>query len=92
MVSDGGRLAYVSLPQEYAASAENDELCFTDHKDSTTDMCCPQESGHVHAHVHRGEIIEDILLEQVYSSLQADFLGDRIRVHGKNSVPLFYFS
>jgi len=67
MVLESGRLAYVSLPQEYAASTENEDLCFADHRaeDDTTDMCCPQESGHVHAHVHHGDIIEDILLEQV---------------------------
>ncbi|KAG0569195.1 hypothetical protein KC19_6G072400 [Ceratodon purpureus] len=56
----------MSLPHEYAASAENEELCFTDHrpKDVAMGICCPQESEHVHAHVHRGEITEDILLEQ----------------------------
>lgn len=67
VVLDSGRLAYVSLPQEYAASTENEDLCFADHapKGVTTDVCCLQESEHVHAHVHHGDIIEDILLEQV---------------------------
>lgn len=67
VVLESGRLAYVSLPQEYAASIENEDLCFTDHrpKDVSNEMCCPKESAHVHAHVHDGEFTKDILLEQV---------------------------
>jgi hypothetical protein len=74
-VSDGRRLAYVSLPQKYAASVENEELCFIDHmpKDVILYMCFPQESKNIHAYVHRSEIIEDILLEQVHFSFQSDY-------------------
>ncbi|KAL3700093.1 hypothetical protein R1sor_018115 [Riccia sorocarpa] len=31
--------------------------------DTLSDICCLQDSVHIHAHVHHGEITEDILLE-----------------------------
>ena len=74
MVNDGRWLAYVSLPQKYAAFTENEELCFIDHmpKDIILDMNCPQESKNVYAHMHYGEIIEDTLLEHIHFSFRSN--------------------
>lgn len=73
LVLEDGCPAYVSLPQEFSVSTDEAELCFTDHQKEavSSDICCPQEQGHVHAHVHHGEITQDVLLEQVITTLMS---------------------
>lgn len=70
MVLENGRFAYLSMPPQFRKAAMAAKLCVIEHrpKEPTWDplsMCCLQEGGHVHAHVHHGEITEDIFLEQV---------------------------
>ncbi|CAM6093000.1 unnamed protein product [Calypogeia fissa] len=66
LVLEGGGFTYLSVPP--SKSVDEGKLCFLDHRleswDSVSEMCCLREAGHVHAHVHHGDITEDILLEQ----------------------------
>lgn len=73
VVENGRVVSFVSLPQVAGGGGLlQAPLCFVDHHPGDPDdgrellsERCWQESGHVHAHVHRGEIVEDVLLEQV---------------------------
>ncbi|KAL3685647.1 hypothetical protein R1sor_003669 [Riccia sorocarpa] len=69
LVFEGNGFTYLTVPPLLSSpSAEDKKLCFTDHRseawDPLSDICCLRDPGHVHAHVHHGEITEDILLEQ----------------------------
>lgn len=66
VLDENGRPQHVSLPQEYADSIKSTELCFKDHRtqDASAGVCYLQEAGYFHPHVHRGEDIQDIPLEQ----------------------------
>jgi hypothetical protein len=71
LVLENGRFAYLSVPAQFTTSTTEAKLCFTDHCREAWDplsACCLQEGAHVHAHVHHGEITEDIFLEQVQCS------------------------
>lgn len=70
LVFEGNGFSYLSVPPLISSPTEEEKrLCFLDHRreawDPMSDMCCVRDTGHVHAHVHHGEITEDILLEQV---------------------------
>lgn len=71
LVLENGRFAYLSMPPQFSMVAMAEKLCVLDHRRDLgaswdpLDLCCLQEAGHVHAHVHHGEITEDIFLEQV---------------------------
>ncbi|KAG6547379.1 hypothetical protein Mapa_010827 [Marchantia paleacea] len=69
LVFEGNGFSYLSVPPLVSSPMEEEKrLCFLDHCreawDPMSDMCCVRDTGHVHAHVHHGEITEDILLEQ----------------------------
>ncbi|KAL2651823.1 hypothetical protein R1flu_019951 [Riccia fluitans] len=69
LVFEDNGFTYLTVPPLLSSpSAEEKKLCFLDHRseawDPLSDICCLRDSGHVHAHVHHGEITEDILLEQ----------------------------
>jgi len=71
LVLENGRFAYLSVPAQFTTSTTEAKICFTDHCREAWDplsACCLQEGAHVHAHVHHGEITEDIFLEQVQCS------------------------
>lgn len=71
MVLENGRFAYLSMPPQFSMVAMAEKLCVLDHRRDLgaswdpLDLCCLQEAGHVHAHVHHGEITQDIFLKQV---------------------------
>lgn len=70
------------------------KLCVIEHrpKEPTWDplsMCCLQEGGHVHAHVHHGEITEDIFLEQVCQQYIAKFGTTHTSHHGQGTLGQF---
>ncbi|KAJ7553988.1 hypothetical protein O6H91_06G121500 [Diphasiastrum complanatum] len=86
LVLEGDKIAYVAVPPcESATATENTRLCFTDHHNGAlnqgSDNCCLWGREHVHAHVHHGEITEDVLLEQCLEEaccvlpLRWDFTG-----------------
>ncbi|KAH7352087.1 hypothetical protein KP509_19G029500 [Ceratopteris richardii] len=68
LIKEGGKFSYVLIPPYLSSQNDEPNLCFANHTDSKWDpriqQCCLREDGHVHAHVHHGEFIEDILLEQ----------------------------
>lgn len=90
LVFENGRFAYLSVPHELTTSKDT-ELCFTDHRKdgAISEMCCRQESDHVHAHVHRGEIMEDVLLEQVRRLHAVTFSFGHVRIASTNGHILF---
>ncbi|XP_002974006.2 putative inactive cadmium/zinc-transporting ATPase HMA3 isoform X2 [Selaginella moellendorffii] len=63
LILEGDGITYVAVP-------DKGRICFVDHHTGTwaplpeSERCCLRESQHVHAHVHHGEITEDVLLEQ----------------------------
>lgn len=69
LIREGSKFSYVLVPSYLSSQKEEPDLCFTNHNNSKWDprveQCCLREDGHVHAHVHHGDLIEDILLEQV---------------------------
>ncbi|XP_073390566.1 uncharacterized protein [Physcomitrium patens] len=70
MVLENGRFAYLSMPPQFSTVAMAAKLCVLDHRRDLRGgwdplaLCCLQEVGHVHAHVHQGESTQDIFLEQ----------------------------
>eukprot|EP00897_Mesotaenium_endlicherianum_P001465 jgi/Mesen1/1346/ME000013S00841 len=63
-IYDDGKFSCITVPSDYASL-----LCFENHRektalDLTTEACCGLSAAHVHAHVHRGEIEEDLVLEK----------------------------
>ena len=76
LIRQGNKFSYVLVPSLPSNSEEELDLCFTDHSstkwDPTTEQCCLREVDHVHAHVHNGDLVEDILLEEVLT-LRATF-------------------
>ena len=69
LIRQGNKFSYVLVPSLSSNSEKELELCFTDHSSTkwnpTNEQCCLREVDHVHAHVHNGDLVEDILLEEV---------------------------
>ncbi|XP_024531832.1 putative inactive cadmium/zinc-transporting ATPase HMA3 isoform X2 [Selaginella moellendorffii] len=59
VVLEDGRVTYFGTQ----GSQETGSLCFSIHQSQLSAKCCELESAHLHAHVHRGEEIEKLLLE-----------------------------
>eukprot|EP00250_Pteridium_aquilinum_P034157 c7157_g1_i1 orf=2-670(-) len=68
LIREGNKFSYVLIPSSLSSQKEEPHFCFTNHNcnqwDPRVEQCCLREDGHVHAHVHHGDLIEDILLEQ----------------------------
>lgn len=92
LVLEGSGFTYLSVPPINSKSLDEGKLCFLDHRmesPTMSDMCCLREAGHVHAHVHHGDVTEDVLLEQVlYLPHLLDHQFERLTVMKMNNLPL----